>query len=131
MGTETLDHDGEAEGETKPKANGRSRDNANAMEGKVADCDKRKQAFAEEVMGRKDDYDEEMLRDFISYWAEKTKSGTKMRYELERTWELSMRLGQWERRSRALRGSARGRPDLILRDNSTSKYDNDDQRWLR
>lgn len=131
MGTETLDHDGEAEGETKPKANGRSRDNANAMEGKVADCDRRRQAFVEEVMARKDDYDEGMLRDFISYWCERNKSGTKMRYELEVTWELPRRLANWEKRTAMFKGHERGKPDLVLRDNSTSKYDNDDQRWLR
>ena len=39
-----------------------------------------------------------MLDKFIDYWTELNKSGTKMRYELEKTWETSKRLATWASR---------------------------------
>lgn len=38
----------------------------------------------------------EMANDFLSYWSEKNKSKTKMRYELERTWDLRARMIRWK-----------------------------------
>jgi hypothetical protein len=38
-----------------------------------------------------------MIDDFIAYWAEPNKSNTKFRYELEKTWDLSMRLERWNK----------------------------------
>lgn len=40
-------------------------------------------------------YPKEMLRAFYNYWTELNKSGTKMRYELQQTFELSRRLATW------------------------------------
>lgn len=40
-------------------------------------------------------YPKEMLRAFYNYWTELNKSGTKMRYELQQTFELSRRLVTW------------------------------------
>jgi len=40
-------------------------------------------------------YDKEMLNDFFDYWTEPNKSQTKLRYELEKTWDLSRRLKRW------------------------------------
>jgi hypothetical protein len=37
----------------------------------------------------------ELRTEFYNYWSEKNKSGTKMRFELERTWDLSRRLHRW------------------------------------
>ena len=39
-----------------------------------------------------------MLDKFVNYWTEKNKSGTKMRYELEKTFEISKRLATWSAR---------------------------------
>ena len=36
-----------------------------------------------------------MLEDFISYWTEKNKSKTKMRFELQKTWDTKRRLANW------------------------------------
>ena len=33
--------------------------------------------------------------EFIAYWTEPNKSGTKMRFEMEKTWELKRRLSRW------------------------------------
>ncbi len=37
----------------------------------------------------------DIRQDFIQYWTEPNRSGTKMRFELERTWDLSRRLHRW------------------------------------
>ena len=40
-------------------------------------------------------YKREMLNDFFEYWSEPNKSGTKMKWELEKTWDLKRRLKRW------------------------------------
>jgi hypothetical protein len=42
----------------------------------------------------------ERIKKFYDYWTEPNKSGTKMRFELEKTWELSRRLNTWESREK-------------------------------
>lgn len=39
----------------------------------------------------------DLLEEFYFYWTEPNKSGTKMRFELEKTWDLSRRLRRWEK----------------------------------
>ncbi len=45
-------------------------------------------------------YSKETIRAFFNYWTEKNKSGTKMRFELEKTWETSKRLQTWASREK-------------------------------
>lgn len=40
-------------------------------------------------------YPKEMIRAFYNYWSEPNKSRTKMRLEMEKTWELGRRLATW------------------------------------
>lgn len=40
----------------------------------------------------------ERLRDFVSYWTEPNKSQTKLRWEMQPTWDVKRRLGTWFRR---------------------------------
>lgn len=40
----------------------------------------------------------DMLLKFFNYWSELNKSGTKMRFELEKTWEIEKRLTNWKSR---------------------------------
>lgn len=41
------------------------------------------------------DFDKKDQENFFLYWSELNKSGTKMRFELERTWDLKRRLTRW------------------------------------
>jgi len=41
------------------------------------------------------DYPKDMLNEFISYWTEPNKSGTKMLFELRQTWDTKRRLKTW------------------------------------
>ena len=67
-------------------------------QGKLQDnLEKRLEKFSEAVYEFSNDYDEEMLEDFIDHFTEPNKSGTKMRFELGKTWSLSMRLKRWKK----------------------------------
>lgn len=43
-------------------------------------------------------YGKNMLNDFYRYWGEWNQSGTKMRWQLQKTWEISKRLTTWANR---------------------------------
>lgn len=40
-------------------------------------------------------YSIETIKDFFEYWKEPNKSNTKMRFEMEKTWDLKLRLIRW------------------------------------
>jgi hypothetical protein len=61
---------------------------------------KREEKFKKEVYEFKEKYPELMLNKFIDYWTEKNKSKTKMRWELEKTFEISKRLATWASRDK-------------------------------
>lgn len=60
----------------------------------------RKKVFHDSLVPYVASYGREMIRDFYAYWAELNRSGTKMRYELQPTWELGLRLSTWARREK-------------------------------
>lgn len=53
--------------------------------------------FYQEVAKYIEKYTPETLRSFFDYWSEPNPSKTKMRFEMERTWDLSRRLSYWAR----------------------------------
>lgn len=59
----------------------------------------RKKDFANQLAGLLGEYSKETIRDFYEYWIEPNKSKTKMRFELEKTWDLNLRLKKWTRNS--------------------------------
>ena len=79
----------------------------------------RKDSFYQSLVPFVGQYPKEMVRAFYDYWSELNKSGTKMRYELERTWELPRRLATWANRERMPSKTDIG---VVLKDNSTDKY---------
>lgn len=62
-------------------------------------CKERERAFFNSlvpfVTTRGGIYPPEIVRAFYNYWTERNKSGTKMRFELEKTWDTSRRLMTW------------------------------------
>lgn len=48
-----------------------------------------------------DKYPKPMIRAFFDYWSELNRAGKRMKFELERTWELPKRLATWAARERA------------------------------
>jgi len=41
-------------------------------------------------------YNNSTCKDFISYWTEKNKSGKKMKFEMEKTFDINRRMKRWE-----------------------------------
>lgn len=56
---------------------------------------KRKNDFKESLKPFVEIFGADMMNDFFSYWTEPNKSNTKMRYELEKTWDIKRRLSRW------------------------------------
>lgn len=59
------------------------------------DIENREKLFKESVH-RMIGFEWTMREEFIQYWTEPNKSGSKMKYEMERTWDLKRRLHRWE-----------------------------------
>lgn len=55
----------------------------------------RKQEFGESLIPFMEKYPKEMIRAFFDYWSELNRSGTKMRFEQQPTWEIAKRLATW------------------------------------
>lgn len=79
----------------------------------------RKNVFYKSLVSYVGQYPKEMIRAFFDYWSELNKSETKMRYELEKTWELPRRLATWANRERMPSKTDIG---VVLQDNSPDKY---------
>ena len=62
-----------------------------------SDMGSRARKFQETLKPFVDTYGRDMMNDFYAYWTEPNKSKTKMRYELERTWDVARRLNTWSR----------------------------------
>jgi hypothetical protein len=65
---------------------------------------KRETIFKNKIFEHTQTYSTEMLDSFFDYWSETNKSGTKMKFELNKTWDLSKRLKTWERNEASFGG---------------------------
>ena len=63
----------------------------------VEDFEKRKKIFFDECVPFVEKYGKEMVRNFFDYWTEPNKSHSKMKFELEKTWDLARRFSTWDR----------------------------------
>jgi len=67
---------------------------------KTIDIEERKLSFADTIKNYLSEYDKNLLLDFYHYWSEENQTGKKMRYELEKTWNLQGRLRTWKKNER-------------------------------
>jgi len=72
--------------------------NSTSINNTINNISLRIQSFEAEVLNL--EADENISRAFIIYWSELNKSKTKMRWELERTWDLKARIGRWKARQK-------------------------------
>lgn len=70
----------------------------NAAPQGVATLAQRSKKFYNELVPFVEHYGRKMIRDFYDYWTEPNKSKSKMRFELEKTWDLNRRLVTWANR---------------------------------
>ena len=61
---------------------------------------KRNKSFYESLVPYVETYGKELIRAFYDYWTEPNKSKTKMRFELEKTWDVKRRLNNWASREK-------------------------------
>lgn len=87
----------------------------------------RKESFYQSLVPFVGKYQKEMIRSFFDYWSELNKSETKMRYELEKTWELPKRLATWANREK-MPTKLTTDIGVVLKDNSPDKYDSPQER---
>lgn len=129
---ETKEKPSNNQSKTKSKPN--VNDNVNANENKdntpngVSKKDaakaatlKRKDEFGKTLVPYMEKYGKEMIRAFFDYWGELNKSETKMRYEMQKTWEVNLRLATWAKNEKPQYNKAD--TGVVLHDNSQSKYD--------
>lgn len=64
---------------------------------KVATIEDRQFSFMEELKPFVEIYGKEMLRDFFDYWIEKNKDGRKMRFEMQKVFDVNRRLKTWSK----------------------------------
>lgn len=64
----------------------------------AATLPKRKEEFYNSLVPYFEQYGKETVLSFFTYWTEPNRSHTKMRYELEKTWDVSLRLATWAKR---------------------------------
>lgn len=62
--------------------------------------EKRNKYFYESLVPYVETYGKELIRAFYDYWTEPNKSKTKMRFELEKTWDVKRRLNTWASREK-------------------------------
>jgi len=65
---------------------------------KKVNLDTATKSFSDEVYSF--NYHKEMLADFIDYWTEPNRSKTKLRYQLEKTFDIARRLKTWAKRQK-------------------------------
>ena len=71
--------------------------NQQNIESKQAEMLKRRDEFTQALSEYKDIYERDMLNAFWKYWTEPNKSKTRMRFEMEKTWDMGRRLARWEK----------------------------------
>ena len=74
----------------------RVRNSPKVNKSKVNNIEEREKQFITDLKKYIDQYGKDMVNDFYRYWSEKTKDN-KMRFEKEKTWELSKRLITWKK----------------------------------
>ena len=109
----------------KPKPNPKPQNKKESTKKKVdaataaARLEGRKEDFYNSLIPFVTQYGKDMVRAFFDYWSEPNKSNSKMRYELERTWDLARRLGTWASRENQFNHRSNGTNDI--RGNSESR----------
>lgn len=65
--------------------------------------------FRKDVYSLSNEWEASLLDEFFNYWSEANPGGTKMRFEMEKTWDLSRRLARWDKNN-----TDKGRPSRAI-----------------
>ena len=87
----------------------------------------KKQKFYEDCKPYLAKYPKEMLRRFYNYWTEMNKSGTRLKFELQQTFEISKRLATWARLDKDIKKQ----DQPLTYEEMCNKTQNDPEIWKR
>jgi hypothetical protein len=89
------------ESETKPKQKAireeEIREDDIRKDNNKKDLESRKTDFYNQIANFVNDYSKNDLRDFFEYWSEHNENGKKMKFEMQKTFDVSLRLKTWLR----------------------------------
>lgn len=91
----------------------------------------RKHAFGEKLIPYIEQYGKELIREFFDYWTEHNENGKKMRFEKEKTFEISRRLARWKKNNSNSNKPSRSSLPVgmnLQNSNNSERYKLDD-RW--
>lgn len=71
------------------------KENTNVSKKAELSLEQSKADFKESIKPFVEKYGSNMCNDFFEYWTETTPDGKKMRYQLQKTWEIGRRLARW------------------------------------
>jgi len=86
--------------QTQAKASKPKQNQAKSDENQVDILEPRRVEFKKSLQEHLDTYGRDMLNAFYLYWTEPNPSKTKMRFELEKTWSVDLRLSNWARNNK-------------------------------
>jgi hypothetical protein len=69
---------------------------------------KKESEFKESIKPFIQKYGKDICNDFYMYWSEPDKSRTKLRYELQKTWDVGRRLAYWANRDKTFNPKSNG-----------------------
>lgn len=90
----------------KVKRKGGEQKKARSLEDRKTEFGVSLKPYTQEFGGK---YPREMISDFFRYWSEANRSQTRMRFEMEKTWEVGKRLATWASRDRKFNTNSYGR----------------------
>ena len=93
----------------------------------------RKHAFGEKLVPYIEQYGKALIREFFDYWTEHNENGRKMRFEKEKTFEISRRLARWSKNNNNNSKSSKSSLPVgmnLQNSNNSERYKLDD-RWNR
>lgn len=67
----------------------------NKIKSNKTTLEKRVSEFKNSVISKNVDMDKDDKIEFVEYWTEPNKSGSKLRFEMEKTWDLGRRMKRW------------------------------------
>lgn len=68
-------------------------------------------------------FPEAIKKEFFDYWTEPNKSGSKMRFELEKTWHLGRRLARWANNTKGVIPKTNGHTMTKQQETPTNDFD--------
>lgn len=83
----------------------------------------RSHTFGEKLIPYVQQYGQKMVREFFDYWTEANEDGRKMRFEKEKTFDISRRLARWHKNNLGKNNNtSKSDIGVVLRDSQSKDY---------